>query len=92
MTQRTRLIAGETALTTSSGDVNTLSNATCIRIWNGHTDTATVSIAKSTESGYAGIATLTMASKTVEFLEKDAQDIIWSNNTAVLAAKVAFTN
>lgn len=92
MTQRTRLIAGESALTTSSGDANTLSNATCIRIWNGHTDIATVSIAKSTESGYVGIASLTMASKTVEFLEKDAQDIIWSNNAAVLAAKVAFTN
>jgi hypothetical protein len=92
MTQRTRLIAGETALTTSSGDVNTLSNATCIRVWNGHTDIATVSIGKSTESGYSGITSLTMASKTVEFLEKDAQDIIWSNNTAVLAAKVAFTN
>jgi hypothetical protein len=92
MTQRTLLIEGESGLTTTSSAANTLANATCIRVWNGHTDVATVSVAKSTTSGYASTCTFTMASKTVEFVQKEAQDIVWASSTAVKAAKVGFTN
>jgi len=92
MTQRTLLIEGESALTTSASDVNTLNSSTCMRVWNGHTGVATVSVAKSTTSGYANTCSFTMASETVEFVEKGAQDIVWSTNTAVKVAKVGFTN
>jgi len=92
MSQRTLLIDGENALTVNASDVNTASNATCLRVWNGHTGVSTVSIAKSTISGYASTCTMTMASESVEFVEKGPQDIIWSSNTAVKVAKVAFTS
>ena len=84
---RTKLIGTEVGLAATS----TLDNATLIRVYNGDTGAQTVSIAKSTATGYAGTATATLPAGTVEFFEKAGADQIWSSDNAVLGAKVGFT-
>jgi len=90
--QRTKLIETEVGLGTNLAGGITVSNATVVRIYNGSGNTATVSVAKSTADGYAGISTVTIPTAHVEFFEKMGADLIWASANTVLASKVGFTN
>ena len=68
-----------------------LGNATVVRVFNTNVGIATVSIAKSTTTGYASTATVTLPSNRIEFFEKGAQDLISASNVGVVGFKVGFT-
>jgi len=87
MSQRTLLIGSETGLASTT----TLDNATVVRVYNGVAGTATVSVAKSTATGYANTSTVTLPQDHVEFFEKSGADQIWASDNAVVGAKVGFT-
>lgn len=86
---RTLLIGDQVSLGTTSGDANSISNATVVRLFNGHTADATVSMTSSV--GAAGTITFTMPAKSVEYLEKSSGYVIWASDTDVKANKVGFT-
>lgn len=88
--QRTKIYGTEISLTTSAGTASSITEATCVRLYNGSGGAATVSVASTV--GAADTATFTMPNGTVEFLEKPASYVIWSSSTSVRAAKVGFTN
>jgi hypothetical protein len=50
-----------------------------------------VSIAKSTNTGYADTASVTLPQNHVEFFEKGPQDQISASNALVVGLKVGFT-
>jgi hypothetical protein len=88
--QRTKVIATEVALgTTASGGLN-ISDATCVRLYNGAGGAATVSIASTV--GAADTSTFTMSQSSVEFLEKPPSYVIWASSNSVRATKVGLTN
>jgi len=90
MAQRTLLVGtgSEVALNAAT----TLDNATVIRVLNSHaTDTQTVSVAKSTTSGYASTATVSMPAGRIEFFEKGPNDQISASDSSVKGFKVGFT-
>jgi hypothetical protein len=84
---RTLLIGTETGLAVTT----TLGNATVVRVYNGVSGVATVSIAKSTTTGYANTASVTLPQGHVEFFEKAGADQIWASDNAVVGSKVGFT-
>lgn len=87
--QRTKIIATEVATPTTAGTASSISSATCVRICN---DTgASVLVAVSTAVGAATSTFFTIPDATVEFLQKNPDDVIWSA-TALKATKVGFTN
>lgn len=88
--QRTKIIATEVALGTNAGAGSSISDATCVRLYNGSGGAATVSIASTV--GAADTATFTMPNATIEFLEKPASYVIWASSASVKAAKVGLTN
>lgn len=90
--QRTKIIATEVALPTTAGTASSITDATCVRLFNGSGASATVSVANSTSAGLANTATFTMTTAGVEFLQKAANDYIWSSSASVRGAKVGFTN
>ena len=69
----------------------TVDNATVVRVINLSGADATVSVAKSTATGYASTATVTLPDDRVEFFEKGAQDIISASSANVKGFKVGFT-
>ena len=69
----------------------TLNNATVVRVFNGTDADATVSVAKSTTTGYANTATVTLPTDRIEFFEKGAQDLISASAAGVVGFKVGFT-
>ena len=69
----------------------TLDNATVIRVWNSHALTQTVSVAKSTTTGYANTATVSMPAGRIEFFEKGPNDQISASDSSVKGFKVGFT-
>ena len=88
---RTKLIGDEVALSLNQAGGLTVSNATVVRVHNGAGTTATVSIAKSTNAGYADTSTVSIPNDSVEFFEKSGADLIWASAITVKAAKVGFT-
>ncbi len=88
--QRTKIIATEVAMPTTSGAASSIGEATCVRLFNGSGNSATVSI--STSVGAASTSTFTMPNQSVEFLQKAATDVIFASSASVKAAKVGFTN
>lgn len=88
--QRTRVIATEVAMPTTAGTASSISEATCVRLYNGSGAAATVSI--STAVGAATTNTFTMANAGVEFLQKASTDVIFASASTVRATKVGFTN
>lgn len=88
--QRTKIIATEVAMPTSAGSASSISEATCVRLYNGSGSAATVSI--STAVGAATTNTFTMANGGVEFLQKLPTDVIFASASTVKATKVGFTN
>ena len=75
---RTKLIGDEVALGLNQAGGLTVSNATVVRVHNGAGTTATVSIAKSTNAGYADTSTVSVPNDSVEFFEKSGADLIWA--------------
>tara|TARA_R100001198_G_C5129285_1_gene148276 strand:- start:195 stop:464 length:270 start_codon:yes stop_codon:yes gene_type:complete len=86
---RTLLVGtgAEVALNTPTS----LDNATVVRVFNGTAGDATVSVAKSTTTGYASTATVTLPTDRIEFFEKGAQDLISASAAGVVGFKVGFT-
>jgi len=72
-------------------NATTLDNATVIRVFNNSGADATVSVAKSSTSGYISTATVTLPADTVEFFEKGPQDQISASVSTVVGFKVGFT-
>ena len=77
----------EVSLNTAS----TVDSATVVRVVNLSGADATVSVAKSTTSGYASTATVTLPDNTIEIFEKGAQDVISASAATVKGFKVGFT-
>jgi hypothetical protein len=69
----------------------TVSNATVVRVINLSGGDATVSVAKSTTTGYASTATVTLPDNHIEFFEKGPNDIISASAATVKGFKVGFT-
>ena len=88
--QRTKIIATEVAMPTTAGTASSISEATCVRLYNGSGAAATVSI--STSVGAATTNSFTMATGDVEFLQKSSTDVIFASSSSVKAAKVGLTN
>jgi len=89
MTTRTLLIGVGTEVALDSG--TTLDNATVVRVFNNSGADATVSVAKSTTTGYASTATVTLPADRVEFFEKGPNDQISASASTVVGFKVGFT-
>ena len=68
-----------------------LGNATVVRVFNSTGSNATVSVAKSTTTGYASTATVTITAARIEFFEKGAQDLISASDAGVVGFKIGFT-
>ena len=75
----------------SLDSASTVDNATVVRVVNLSGADATVSVAKSTTSGYASTATVTLPDNTIEIFEKGAQDVISASAATVKGFKVGFT-
>jgi|TARA_A100001388_G_scaffold21894_1_gene14330 hypothetical protein len=75
----------------SLNSASTVDNATVVRVVNLSGADATVSVAKSTTSGYASTATVTLPDNTIEIFEKGAQDVISASAATVKGFKVGFT-
>lgn len=88
--QRTKIFESEIEMPTTAGTASSISQATCVRLYNGNTGASTVSI--STSVGAATSFTFTMPQNTVEFLEKLPTDVIFASSNLVRASKVGFTN
>ena len=86
---RTLLIGSGAEVSLNSA--TTLDNATVVRVINLTGSDATVSVAKSTSTGYASTATVTLPDDRVEFFEKGPQDIISASGANVKGFKVGFT-
>lgn len=87
--QRTKIIATEVAMPTTAGSASSISNSTCVRLYNGSGGAATISL--TTSVGAADTATFTMPTDSVEFLQKLSTDVIWASSASVKAAKVGLT-
>ena len=88
--QRTKLIATEVAMPTTAGTASSISEATCVRLYNGSNQPETVSI--STAIGAASTISFTLPYPHVEFLQKASTDVIFASSASVKASKVGFTN
>jgi len=88
--QRTKIIATEIAMPTDAGTASSISEATCVRLYNGSGAAATVSI--STSVGAATTVSFTMPNNSVEFLQKYPTDVIFASSASVLVSNVGFTN
>jgi 16S rRNA G966 N2-methylase RsmD len=86
----TKIVATEVNTSTTAGAASSISDATCVRLYNGSGSARVVAI--STSVGAATSTFFTIPNNTVEFLQKNASDVIWTDGTAIKANKVAFTN
>ena len=74
------------------GAASSFSEATAVRLANP-SDTDYVVTVAETNSGSTTIGTFTLLGDTTELLEKNPTDVVFVNaDTAVLGAKVGFTN
>jgi hypothetical protein len=85
----TKIIKTEESTTTSVGSASSISDATCVRLFNNQTGIVTVGI--NTVVGAATTNFFTMPGSSVEFLQKTSTDVIWTS-AVIKANKVAFTN
>ena len=85
---RTLLKGAEIALPTTTGTATSFSQATVVRLVN----TGSVAVVEVVESqSGTGVGSFTMPANTVEYLEKNPTQCVFSDNIAVLGAKVGFT-
>jgi hypothetical protein len=88
--QITKPLSIESDLATSSGSGTSISSATCVRLYNGAGAATTIAI--SAAVGASASYTFTLASGSVEFVQKLPTDIIWASAASIKATKVGFTN
>jgi len=89
MTQRIKIVATEVATATTAGAATSITQATCVRLFNSTAGDVVVNVNPTV--GSATTNSFTMPTKSVEYLEKLPTDVIYTNS-AIKAAKVAFTN
>lgn len=85
----TKIVATEVSTPTTAGAASSISDATCVRLYNNTVGVVTVGI--STIVGAASTNYFTIPGGTVEILAKPASNVIWTSS-AIKANKVAFTN
>jgi hypothetical protein len=85
----TKIIKTEESTTTSVSSASSISDATCVRLFNNQTGIVTVGI--NTVVGAATTNFFAMPGSSVEFLQKTSTDVIWTS-AVIKANKVAFTN
>jgi len=85
---RTRIIETEVATATVAGSASSITNATVVRLHNDTGSIATVGV--STIVGAASTTYFTMPANSVEFLEKNSTEVIWTS-PAIKATKVGYT-
>ena len=85
----TKIIVTEETTPTAVGSATSVSDATCIRLFN--TTGGDVIIGINTIVGAATTSFFSMPTKSVEFLQKLPTDVIWTSSE-IKANKVAFTN
>ena len=85
----TKIITSEVGTAITAGFATSISDATCVRLFNNQTGIVTVGI--STLVGAATTNFFTMPGSSVEFLQKTSTDVIWTS-AVIKANKVAFTN
>lgn len=86
----TKIVDTEVNTGTSAGAATSITDATLVRLYNDSGADRVVAI--STIVGAASSTYFTIPNGSVEFLQKNPTDVIWSNGTAIKANKVAFTN
>ena len=87
--QITKLIETEITTATSAGAATSLNSATRVRLCNSTAGAIQVSI--STSVGASATFVFTIPANSVEFLQKNPTDVIFTNS-AIKANKVGFTN
>jgi hypothetical protein len=85
----TKIITSEVGTAITAGFATSISDATCVRLFNNQTGIVTVGI--NTVVGAATTNFFTMPGSSVEFLQKTSTDVIWTS-VSIKANKVAFTN
>jgi hypothetical protein len=85
----TKIITTEVGTAITAGFATSISDATCVRLFNNQTGIVTVGI--NTVVGAATTNFFTMPGSSVEFLQKASTDVIWTS-VSIKANKVAFTN
>jgi 16S rRNA G966 N2-methylase RsmD len=86
----TKIIETQVDTATTAGAATSISSASCVRLFNGSGSVRVVAI--STVVGAATSTYFTVPNNAVEFLQKNASDVIWTDGTSIKANKVAFTN
>jgi len=89
MSQLLKLIATQETTGTTAGAATSISEATCVRLYNS--DASEVTVGVSTLVGAATTNYFIMNTKQTEFLQKKSTDVIWTS-AAIKANKVGFTN
>ena len=85
----TKIVTTQVNTTTSAGAASSISDATCVRLYNNTAGIVTVGI--NTLVGAASTNFFELPGGSIEFLTKASSDVIWSTTT-IKANKVAFTN
>jgi len=86
---RTLCKGAEAACPTTTGTATSFSEATVVRLVNGHSSAHLVTVVE-TQSGTV-VGSFTMPAGTVEYLEKNPTQCVFAANAGVLGAKVGFT-
>lgn len=85
----TKLVATEVTTGTTAGAATSISDASCVRLYNNTAGIVTVGV--STQVGAATTNYFALPAGSIEFLQKTSSDVIWTSS-AIKANKVAFTN
>jgi hypothetical protein len=91
MTARIKVLGQEAALPTTTGTATSFSSATVVRLVNTATAADYSVTVVETQSGTV-IGSFTLLRSESELLEKLPSHCVYAANTAVLGAKVGFTN
>ncbi len=85
----TKIVTDQVNTPTTAGTASSISDATCVRLFNNTVGVVTVGISSLVGAGSTNY--FAIPAGTVEFLAKPASDVIWTSSV-IRANKVAFTN
>lgn len=91
MSSRIKVLAPESALPTTTGTATSFSSATVVRLVNTSTATDHLVTVVESQNG-AVVGSFTLMRSQSELLEKQPSHCVYAANSAVLGAKVGFTN
>tara|TARA_B100001996_G_scaffold289797_1_gene229981 strand:- start:234 stop:503 length:270 start_codon:yes stop_codon:yes gene_type:complete len=80
----------ETSITAGQPNATNCGTATCVRLWN-NPDNGVIVVYTQTAGGVA-IGSFSMTSGSVEIIEKNATDEVYSTGGALKFTKLGFTN